>query len=166
MNAEIQTYSHQIRSLLERIVGRLDGLSHEELNRGPPWEGANSPYVVAAHVLGNARAWVLGIACGRPLRRDRPGEFRSSAAYDEIASAARELSAEIETALAALEPLRLDVRLLPSQELWGEGHVSEISVREALLHVIEHASIHLGQLQVTRDFLLRQGSGQVLGERP
>jgi hypothetical protein len=32
----------------------------------------------------------------------------------------------------------------------------EISVREALLHVVEHASLHLGQLQITRDLALQE----------
>ena len=155
MNAEIETYSGQIRPLLERICGCLEGLNESQLNWRPPIDGANSPYVIATHTLGNARAWVLGIACGRPVERDRPAEFRASGRAAAVVARARDLSRQIEEALAALPPSALDGRLVPPPSLWGEGEPHEISVREALLHVVEHASIHLGQLQLTRDMALR-----------
>ncbi len=156
MDAEIEAYSRQIMSLLARICASLEGLSEAQLNWRPPIDGANSAYVIAAHTLGNARAWVLGIACGQPIGRDRPGEFRSAGRYAELEAATRELSNEIEAALAALPASALERRLVPSQELWGEGEPDEISVRQALIEVVEHASIHLGQLHVARDLALRE----------
>ena len=156
MDAEIEVYSGQIRSLLDRICASVEGLSESQLNWQPTIDGANSAYVIAAHTLGCVRAWVLGIACGRAAGRDRPGEFRAAGGYGELATATRELSAEIEAALAALPPSSLDRRLVPSQELWGEDEAHEISVRQALIQEIEHASIHLGQLHVTRDLALRE----------
>lgn len=164
MDAEIEGYSRQISSLLERVCASLDELSEAQLNWRPPIEGANSAYVIAAHTLGNARAWVLGIACGQPVERDRPGEFRASGRREELVAQGQGLTAEIESALAALGREALDRRLVPSQSLWGEGEPREISVREALVEVIEHASIHLGQMQITRDLALRPGSGQALGQ--
>ncbi len=156
MGAEIEAYSQQIRSLLDRVCASLEGLSEAQLNWRPPIDGANSAYVIAAHTLGNARAWVLGIACAQPIGRDRPGEFRSAGRYAELEAATRELSNEIESALAALPPSALERRFVPSRELWGEGEPDEISVRQALVEVVEHASIHLGQLDVTRDLALRE----------
>ena len=156
MDAEIEVYSREIRSLLDRICASVEGLSESQLNWRPRLEGANSAYVIAAHTLGCVRAWVLGIACGRATGRDRPAEFRAAGGYAELATATRELSAEIEAALAALAPAALDRRLVPSQELWGEDEAHEISVREALIQEVEHASIHLGQLHVARDLALRE----------
>ncbi len=155
MNAEIETYSKYIRAQIANIHASLQGMSEAQLNSRPPVERANSTYVIATHVLGNARAWVLGIACGQQLRRDRPAEFAASGGYAKLDEAADELSGEIEAALAALEPAALDRRLVPPQELWGEGKPQEISVREALVHVLEHASIHLGQIQLTKDMAVR-----------
>lgn len=159
MDAEIVSLSRQVRSILERVCACLDGLSEEQLNWRPPIDGANSLYVIATHTLGNARAFILGIACGQPLERDRPAEFRASGGDAAALTAqARRLSDDIEAALAGLRPSELDRRLLPPQSLWGEGEPEEISVREAVLHVVEHASIHLGQLQITRDLALRESS--------
>jgi len=157
MDAEIESLSRQIRSILERVCACLAGLSETQLNWRPPVGGVNSVYVIVTHTLGNARAFVLGIACGQPLERDRPSEFRASGRDAAgLTAQARRLADDIEAALAGLPPSALDRRLLPPQSLWGEGVPQEISVREAILHVVEHASIHLGQLQITRDLALRE----------
>ena len=155
MNAEIETYSRWIRSLLKRVPACLEGLSEAQMNWRPPIEGANSAYVIAAHTVGNARAWVLGIACGQEMGRDRPAEFRAAGSYAQLAEETQELLREIEAALTALDASALDRRVVPSQELWGDEEVREISVRQALLTVVEHASIHLGELHVTRDLALQ-----------
>ena len=157
MDAEIDTLSRQIRSLLARVCDCLEGLSETQLNWRPPIADANSAYAIAAHTLGNARGWVLGIACGQPVERDRPAEFRASG-HDaaELVAGAKRLSEEIGAGLAALSPSDLDRRLVPLPMYWGEGEPYEISIREALLHVVEHASLHLGQLQLTRDLALGQ----------
>ncbi len=157
MNAEIAAYDAYIRDRLSLAVDCLSDLTEAQLNWRPPIDGANSAYALAAHTLGNARAWVLGIACGRDVDRDRPGEF---AATGESAARLRgdvaRLSAEITEALAALEPVRLDHRLVPPQVLRGGTKTHEISVRDALMQVVEHASLHLGHLEMTRDLALKQ----------
>jgi uncharacterized damage-inducible protein DinB len=155
MNAEIETYGKYIRKQIADIHSVLKGLSDEQLNQRPDVPGANSGYVIDTHVLGNVRAWILGIACGQPLSRDRPAEFASSGTYDALGTAASALSGEIDEALAGLDPSMLDDRFVPAQELWGEGEPNEISRREALAHVLEHASMHLGHIHVTRDLVLR-----------
>jgi uncharacterized damage-inducible protein DinB len=157
MDSEIQALSGQIRSTLRRVSASLDGLTDAQLNWRPPIEGANSVYAIAAHTIGNARAWVLGIACGYPMGRDRPGEFASSGpSASALQADAARLSDEIEAGLSALTTSKLDRRLVPATILWGEGEPNEISVRDALLHVIEHAALHLGQIQITRDLALKE----------
>lgn len=155
MDPEIDTYSKYIRKQLVDVHAALNRLSDEQLNQRPDVPGANSGYVIATHVLGNARAWVLGIVCGQPLSRDRPAEFASSGTYEALAKAATALSGEIYEALAALDSSTLNDRSLPPQELWGEGRPEEISRREALAHVVEHAAMHLGQIHLTRDLVRR-----------
>lgn len=155
MSDELRTYSEYIRKQIASIQAVLAELTPEQLNWKPPLPGSNSLYAIATHVLGNARAWVLGIACGQPLRRDRPAEFASAGTFADIEAASRELSAEIESALAAMDAAELERRAVPSQELWGEGEPHDITVREALAHVFEHAAIHLGHIQMTRDIVTR-----------
>ena len=156
MSTELAELQHSIRRRLEQVVACLDSLAEAEINHVPSIEGGNSPYVLAAHTLGNARAWVLGIACGREVSRDRPAEFRATGAdADALRTQQRSFLEDMDAAFAALTPADLDRRLTPSKELWGENRPHEISAREALLQVIYHASLHLGHLEVTRALALQ-----------
>jgi len=127
MNAEIETYSKYMRKQIAEVHAALKGLSEEQLNQWPEVPGANGGFAIATHVFGNARSFVLGIACEQPLRRDRSAEFASRGTYEELGKAACALSGEIDAALAQLDPSTLNDRLSPAQELWGEGEAQEIT---------------------------------------
>src|SRR3990170_727275 len=102
MNAELALYAAHLERSLDRLCSTIDGLSEAQLNWKPPAPEANSIYVIATHVLGNAEAWVLGIACGQPIDRDRPAEFRAAGPdAAPIVARARDLTRQIEEALAA-----------------------------------------------------------------
>ena len=156
MKTEIAHYEASIRTRLGAVVTCLDGLTETQMNWRPTVADGNSAYALATHTLGNARAWVLGIACGQEMRRDRPAEFAASGAdarqmREQLAS----LNAHIAAALGAMTPEHLERRFVPPQELWGGGNPAhEITPRYALLHVIEHASLHLGHIELTRDLAL------------
>jgi uncharacterized damage-inducible protein DinB len=156
MNPEIDTYSHYIGEKVAQIHTALSDLSEAELNHAPDLPEANSAYVIATHTFGNMRVWVLGIICGRVLRRDRPAEFASRGTYEALGKAACALSGEIEAALQELDPATLGDRFVPAQELWGEGDPVELERRGCLAHVLEHAGIHLGHIQMTVELLRSQ----------
>ena len=152
---EMEQYVKELRRLFDRLCQSLDGLSEQQLNWHPPAPDANSIYVIATHTLGNARAWILGIACGQPIERDRPAEFRASGAdAAPLIASARALLDEIEQALGALEPASLDELREPRQQLWGAGTSQPVTGREAIIHVISHAATHTGQIDLTRDLAL------------
>jgi hypothetical protein len=155
MTPEIETYSQYIREKITEIHAALAGLTNEDLNRAPELSGANSPFVIATHTFGNIRAWVLGIVCGQDLSRDRPAEFACLGSYEELGVASCNLSGEVEAALQGLDPLTLDDRFVPSRKLWGEGEPREITRRAGLVHVLEHAGIHLGHIHMTVELLRR-----------
>jgi uncharacterized damage-inducible protein DinB len=156
MNPEVDTYSRYIREKIAQIHFALSALREDELNRAPDLPGGNSAYVIATHTFGNMRAWVLGIICGRDLRRDRPAEFASRGTYQELGKMACELAGEIEAALQELDPATLGDRFVPVRELWGEGDPVELERRGCLAHVLEHAGIHLGHIQMTVELLKAQ----------
>ena len=154
MNEELAAYNAFLRSRLEQVVAALDEMTATQLN-WRPHDGANSAYALAAHTLGNARSFIIGIAAGRDIGRDRPAEFASSG--DDalrLRSDAAALITEIEGVLSSLDPASLDDRLMPSQILWGEGPAREVTRREAIIKTIGHASLHLGHIELTRDLAL------------
>jgi hypothetical protein len=158
MPSEAEELSERLAGVLAAIGASLDGMSEAQLNWRPPLPGANSAFVIAAHTIGNARAWVLGIACGEDVSRDRPAEFRAAGAPDELAAALGQLQSDVARALRDLTSERLVERLLPAASLWGAGEPRAVSRREAVLRTIEHASTHLGHLQLTRDLALREAA--------
>lgn len=139
----------------------LDRHELDELHRrtypGTPEGGANSPWVLATHTIGNARAWVFGIAAAPPVSRDRPPEFASTG--DDVAQFRAEGRGALQRDRGrAREHVCARSRPAPAApaELWGEGMPHEISVRDAFLHVIEHASLHLGHLELTRQLSIQR----------
>jgi uncharacterized damage-inducible protein DinB len=158
MNPELDLYRTELKALLAKLCETLGGLSEAQLNWRPPVDESNSVYVIATHTLGNAEAWVLGIACGQPIERDRPAEFRASGASSEpLVAKAGALAGRIEEALADLsDGLLGEAREAPAQ-LFGAGQARPVTVREALLHVVEHASNHIGHIELTRDLARAQG---------
>jgi hypothetical protein len=150
-----QPYLTEINRLIDRLCSAIVGLSEGQLNWKPPLPDGNSIFVIATHTLGNVEAWVLGIACEQPIDRDRAAEFRSSGSSAEpIVKHAKDLSRRMQEALAALPEGALDTVRHASQSHWGAGVTRDVTVREALLHVIEHAANHLGHIEVTRDLAL------------
>ena len=155
MNGELEQYIKELRKLFDKLCAALEGLSEQQLNWHPPAPDANSIFVIATHTLGNARAWILGICCGQPIERDRPAEFRASGAdAGPLVASARALLGEIEAALGAIDPVSLGEPREARQQLRGAGTGGPVTGREALLHVIEHAATHLGQIELTRDLAL------------
>lgn len=157
MNPDVEAYSYYIRKQIASIHDSLKGLSDAQITWKPDLPEANSVYQVATHVFGNARAWVRGIVCGHDIVRDRPAEFAARGTCDELEMAARKISADIDKALQKYDASDLDKRFKPAQVLWGAGDVQEITRRLALADVLEHAAMHLGQVQLTRDLALRDG---------
>lgn len=152
---ELALYSNELNRLLDSLIDSIGGLDEVQLNWRPPAPDSNSCYVIATHVLGNLEAWVLGIACGQPIERDRPAEFAAAGpTVAPIAARARKLAGEFERALGELRVEALDEQRQPPKTLWGVGTPEPRSTREALMETIEHAAVHIGQIQITRDLAL------------
>ena len=162
MTGELAVYRTELKDLLDRLSASVEGLDEEQLNWRPPTSDSNSVYVIAAHILGNLEAWVLGIACEQPIERDRPAEFRAAGpdAAALIALAAK-LARRFDETLGALAPAALDEVREPPASLTsrGVGPAEPLTARGALMLTVQHAATHLGQLDITRDWAQVSGKG-------
>lgn len=155
MNDEIASYIGSLDGRWRLLTRAVEGLTAAQLNYRPDFEGANSAWVLAEHILGNARAWIIGIACGVGMRRDRAAEFASTGAdAGSLEAMIERTRADINAALGAMDPARLSFVQLPPQDLFGEGPARETSSRAAIVQVIEHASLHIGHLEIVRALAL------------
>lgn len=112
-----------------------------------PYADANSLSVLIVHTAGAEKFWLGDVVANEPSGRDRPAEFRArNAAVVELE---KSLSESLGYAELVVGKLRLD-------DLAGIRHDprngQEVTVAWALNHVLEHTALHLGHIQVTRDF--------------
>ena len=148
----------QIASVLDYIgqqaLAQLQDLSDEELNRPLTLPETNTLFALATHLVGAGEFWVLAVAGGRTIPRDRLAEFRATGSFSDLTARYERWLAGVQEVLGALVPERMeervDVNLYRSIPL---ASTQEVSVREALLHALAHSALHLGHIQLTRQLL-------------
>jgi uncharacterized damage-inducible protein DinB len=105
-----------------------------------PNDASNSVGNLLRHLAGNVHQWIVGGVGGRPDSRDRAAEFaaRDGASKAELLAA---LDAVLDEAGDVLDGLS-SAALAEPREIQGR----HITVLDALFHVVEHFSLHLGQV--------------------
>ncbi len=106
-----------------------------------PNEGSNSIGNLILHLAGNVRQWIVGGVGRQPNERSRQQEFDERGAIPK-----RELLARLTTVLAGADAVLANLQegdLGEALEIQG----SETTVMEAIYHVVEHFSMHTGQIQ-------------------
>jgi uncharacterized damage-inducible protein DinB len=124
---------------LPKIERCLDALSEEDVWWRPN-SGSNSIGNLILHLDGSTRAWILGVAGGRRVVRDRDAEFaeRGPLAKSALLARLRSTLAEVDEVLAVLDEATLLERR-PSSK-------GEVTVLWAVLHGVEHFAMHTGQI--------------------
>jgi uncharacterized damage-inducible protein DinB len=105
-------------------------------------ESSNSIGNLLLHLDGNVRQWIVSAVGGAPDARCRSAEFaaREGATTDALFAALRATLDEADAVIAALTP----AVLLERRTIQG----SDVSVLEAVYHVVEHFALHTGQIIV------------------
>ncbi|HMA02690.1 MAG TPA: DinB family protein [Gemmatimonadaceae bacterium] len=126
---------------LPKLERCLDALDEDDVWWRPN-DASNSIGNLMLHLDGSTRAWVLRVAGGRQVVRDRDAEFseRGPIAKAALLARLRATLAEVDEVLSALtEQTLLERRDSPQGEvtvLWG------------VLHAVEHFAMHTGQIIV------------------
>jgi uncharacterized damage-inducible protein DinB len=101
---------------------------------------SNSIGNLILHLDGSTRMWVLGVAAGGRVVRDRDAEFsaRGPLAKSALLARLRATLAEVDEVLGMLtDEMMLERR--PSSK-------GEVTVLWAILHAVEHFAMHTGQI--------------------
>lgn len=114
---------------------------------------SNSIGNLLLHLSGNARQWIV---CGLGVesdRRTRQQEFdeRSEIAAGELLSILRRTLEEVDTVLANFD----HESILTSYRI----QETKVTALEAIFHVVEHFSMHTGQVILTTKMLSQEGLG-------
>lgn len=144
------THSRSLLSAayLPRIERCLEKLSDEEV-WWRPHADSNSIGNLLLHLAGNARQWIVSGVGGLPCERARQEEFdeRRMLPRAELLARLRETLAAVDTVLA----------VLPTAQLNESRHIQgrDVTVLEAVYHVVEHFSMHTGQIILLTKMLSR-----------
>jgi uncharacterized damage-inducible protein DinB len=116
----------------------------ESLPDGALWRRANdesnSVGNLLLHLAGNVRQWIVAGVGGAPDRRDRASEFQARDGAD-AATLLSSLDAVLDEADAVLAKLTA-ADLASTRTIQGR----DVEVLEAVYHVVEHFSGHVGQI--------------------
>ncbi len=134
------------------ILKAMDGLPPTALDwtSGPDM---NSISVLVYHLTGAERYWIGDVAAQDPKERDRDAEFRVRDVEMNVLK--NRLEDNLEYARNALNQLTIQ-DLQTTRKSARNGRT--FTVAWALLHALEHATLHLGQIQITRQ-LWEQSKG-------
>lgn len=130
---------NKLRQYDQRIATCVGGLTADQIwVRGGDNENAVGNLVL--HLCGNVRQWIVSGVGGRADIRDRDAEFdaRGGVASAELI---RRLHATVEEATTVLEGVTAD-RLAERTTV----QKYDVSVLEAVYHVVEHFAMHTGQI--------------------
>lgn len=142
----------KLNQYYERIEFCVGKLSEEQL-----WmrtgKHANAAGNLLLHLTGNVQQWIQTSIDGQEDVRDRDGEFaaREGAEAPELLAALRTV---LDGAIAVIESVPTE-RLM--DRITVQGH--DVTVLEAIYHVVEHFSGHTGQII----FMTKAFTGEDLG---
>ena len=124
---------------LPKIERCLERLTDEQIWWRPN-EESNSIGNLILHLCGNARQWIVSGVGSQPGNRDRDAEFerRDPIARSELLDLLHTTLDDVEQTLHTVDPSVLLTRLTI------QGH--DVDILEAIFHVVEHFSMHTGQI--------------------
>lgn len=129
----------KLRQLESRIDDCLDRLTYEQVwSRGADAQNAVGNLVL--HLCGNVRQWLMTGVGGLADIRERDAEFAARGGV-QIAELKERLKSTMTPAYALLGSLSAE-RLLEQTKVQNY----EVSVLEAVYHVVEHFALHTGQI--------------------
>lgn len=144
-----------IERILRRTVRELRDLSDEAVNRELDIPEANTLFQLGTHVIGSTRYWTVTIAGGTDFSRVRSSEFAASGSIVELVSALESVIEEMHACLDSLDGEALD-RTTDREDEYattGAPNPDGMPLRDAVLHGLEHAALHLGHIQLSRQLL-------------
>lgn len=127
------------QDFLPRLRACVESLSEEEIWWRPN-QNCNSVGNLLLHLDGNLRQWIIAGVGGKPDIRLRDEEFAA-----REGKSGRELLATLEKTLAEAcrEILKVPVNKLQQAR---KIQVYQVTILQAVFHVVEHFSHHLGQV--------------------
>ncbi len=141
---------------LEQLAGRIDVCLAKLSDDQIWWRGAEESNAVGnlvLHLCGNVGQWIVASVGGTPDTRDRDSEFNAAGGVtaDQLRTQLRTRVAEAVSIIRGLTEARLMERITVQKY--------DITVLEAVYHVVEHFAQHAAQILYATKLLARTDLG-------
>jgi len=143
MQTFFKDYLNLLQDCHNSILEALEGLPPAALD-WTPGPDMNSISVLVFHLTGAERYWIGDVAAQDPAERDRDAEFRVHDVEMDVLK--KRLANNLEYARSTLN--KFTIQDLETMRVTASGR--EYTTVWALLHALDHATLHLGQIQITR----------------
>jgi uncharacterized damage-inducible protein DinB len=130
-----------------KIAAAIDSLDNEQFWRRPN-ESSNSIGNLLLHLSGNLRQWVISGVGGAEDTRDRASEFaaRGSVSKGELVELMKATLDAADAILAKIEDECAATNSDAPLQRVCRPQAYEVTVFDAIFHVVEHFSYHTGQI--------------------
>lgn len=152
MGESVDRMATLIELLARDVLRELGGVPHELLNRPVEAPEANSLFAIATHLMASGRMWTLAVAGGRDIPRDRDSEFVATGTFEQLTAGYEQWIGDLHEVLDGMPDEELG-RATGTKPYRPDLGVDDMTVEHALLHCLDHMGIHLGHIQVTKQFL-------------
>jgi uncharacterized damage-inducible protein DinB len=153
MPGEASHFAIVLERIARNALAQFRDISDVDLNRPLELPESNTAMVLATHLIGSAEYWVLELAGGRDVQRNRRSEFRATGTGAELAERYERWLTAMQELLSTLPDERLDQPVSVPASYHPTLDEEPMTVRDVLLHAIEHSALHQGHLELTRQLL-------------
>ena len=139
-------YLYLLARLHQEAIQTLQDLPREALDWTPAPD-MNSFSVLITHLSSAERYWIGDVAGGEPSGRNRAAEFKANGLdASMLVSSLQDSRAHTKEILGQLTTMDLD------QKRTSPMDGGEVTVGWALAHALEHSALHVGHLQILRQW--------------
>jgi uncharacterized damage-inducible protein DinB len=136
------------------VLKQLAGIPDDLLNKPLDLPETNTLFALATHLVGAGEFWVLALAGGWHIERDRPAEFHATGKGTDLVARYERWLENIHQVLDTLPDSAMERQVDPPAHFRTRMHDQSFTVRDCLLHAVEHSALHQGHIQLTRQLLL------------
>lgn len=153
MTGEASHFARVLEGIVRTALKQFKGITDADLNRHLELPESNTVFALATHLIGSAEYWVLELVGGRAMHRDRLAEFHASGSGAELVARYERWLAGMPEVLHTLPDARLNQPAQVNPHFHPSLENEPMTVRDALLHAVEHCALHQGHLELSRQLL-------------
>ncbi len=136
------------------VIQQLTGIPDDLLNKPLELPETNTLFALATHLVGAGEFWVLVLAGGWHIERDRLAEFHATGQGADLLARYQRWLENLHAVLDTLPDSAMGQHIEPPATYRPHMRDQSFTVRDCLLHAIEHSALHQGHIQLTRQVLL------------